>query len=94
MQLAGDQFHQGGFAFAVTTDDAHALVQFDREIDVFEQEGAADTEVDALKLDQGHLRILGDGAMRSVRSRGEVRLRILQMRDFPPILVTLASCSS
>jgi hypothetical protein len=60
---------------------------------VFEQEGAADTEVDALKLDQGHLRILGDGAMRSVRSRGGWHRLVLQMRDFPPILVTLALCS-
>src|ERR1700761_2655316 len=53
-QFAGDQLHQGGFAFAVATDDAYALVRLDRKIDMLEQEGAADTEVDALKLDQGH----------------------------------------
>ncbi|GLQ50730.1 hypothetical protein GCM10010872_21790 [Dyella flava] len=61
MQFAGDQFHQGGFAFAVATDDAHALVRLDREVDMFEQEGAADAEVDALKLDQGHPVILAAG---------------------------------
>jgi hypothetical protein len=33
----------------------------DRQIDVFEQEGTADAEIDSLQLDQGHVSILPVG---------------------------------
>jgi len=70
MQLAGNQFHQGGFAFAVSTDDADTLVRFDRQIDVFEQEGTADAEVDALQLDKRHLPIVAAGLAKAVSTVG------------------------
>ncbi len=70
MQLAGDQFHQGGFAFAVATDDADTLVRLDRQIDVFEQERAADTEVDALQLDKRHPPIVAAVAWKASFRKG------------------------
>ena len=54
LDLARKQAQQGGLAFAVAADNAHALVRLDRQIDMFEQERAADAVVDALELDQGH----------------------------------------
>lgn len=51
LQLAGDQAHEGGFAGAVAADDADAFAGFDAQIDMFEQERTADTEVDALELE-------------------------------------------
>ena len=58
------QAHQGGFAGAVAADDADALVGLDGEIDLFEQERAADAVVDVLKEDQGHPAILQAPAIR------------------------------
>ena len=43
-------------------DDAHPLVRLDRQIDMFEQERAADAEVDALQLDKGHPPIVAGAA--------------------------------
>ena len=49
-----EQAQQRGLAGAVAADDGDALAGVDGEVDVFEQEGAADAEVDRLECDQGH----------------------------------------
>jgi len=50
--FAGHQPQQGGFAGAITTDDAYALATLDHQVHVFEQQGAADAEVDILELEE------------------------------------------
>ncbi len=82
MQLAGDQLHQGGFAFAVAADDAHPLVRLDRQIDMFEQERAADAEVDALQLDERHPPIIAGAYWPSAFEAGAMRI-------FPMAVVVL-----
>ena len=71
--LPGHQPHQGGFAGAVAADDADALVGFDGEIDLFEQERTADAVVDILEIDEGHRGILqarrGDKGFMSANRR-------------------------
>src|SRR6478752_140596 len=56
--LAAEQAQQRRLAFAVAADDADALIRFDRQIDLFEQEWTADAVVEGLELDQGHPRIV------------------------------------
>ena len=54
LDFAGQQLEQGRLAGAVAADQGDALARFDRQIDVFEQERAADAEVDIGQGDQGH----------------------------------------
>ena len=49
MDLAGHEAHQRGLAGPVAAHDADALVGLDGDIDLFEQERAADAVVDVLK---------------------------------------------
>src|SRR5690606_12359324 len=58
LQLARKQAQQGGLAGAVAADERDALAGFDREVDAFEQERAADAVVDGVEGDQGHAHIL------------------------------------
>src|SRR5690606_18314820 len=46
---------------AVAADDADALAGFDGQVDIFKQQRAADAEVDALELEEGHGAILPVG---------------------------------
>ena len=48
--FAGQQPHQCGFSRAIAAHDADALVGFQGQVDVFQEERAADAEVDALQL--------------------------------------------
>jgi hypothetical protein len=50
VDVAGDQLHQGGLAGAVAADDAHPLAGVDGQLDLLEQQRAADAVVDALEL--------------------------------------------
>ena len=53
-EVAGQQFQQGRLAGAVAADQGDALAGIDGKVDVFQQQRAADAEVDALQGDQGH----------------------------------------
>jgi len=77
MQLAGDQLHQGRFALAVATDDACPLVRLDRQIDVFEQERAADAEVDVLPLDKRHPLVVAAGTLKAAFQSFDLFERLL-----------------
>jgi len=66
MQLAADQLQEGGFALAVAPDNTYSFVRFDGQIDPFEQEWAADAEVNALQLDKRHPLIVMVGPLQTV----------------------------
>src|SRR5690606_16076349 len=67
LEFARDQAHQGGLAGAVAADDAHALAGLDRQVHALEQQRAADAEVDALELEEGHDWILAGAPARHAR---------------------------
>jgi len=70
--IAGQQFEQGRFAGAVAADQGDTLARLDRQFGFFQQQGAADAEVDVLQSNQRHLTIVrvagpawrGDGPRR------------------------------
>src|ERR1700754_2649160 len=62
VQVAGDELQQRGLARAVPPDDADAFAGIEGKIDLFEQERAADAEVDVEQLDKGHFTIVRVGA--------------------------------
>src|SRR3569623_981249 len=60
VQFPGGQLHQCGLPLAIAADYADAFAALDRQVDIGKQKGAADAEIDALQLDQGHPPILID----------------------------------
>ncbi len=67
--IAADQAHQGGLAGAVAADDANAFARIDAEIDLLEQQRAADAVIDVLEMKKRHPRSLR-GATRSPSENG------------------------
>ena len=56
LDLAGQQFQQGGLAGAIAADQGDALAGLDGQVDIFQQQRAADAVVDVLQGNQGHAR--------------------------------------
>ena len=61
--IAGQQLEQGGFAGAVAADQGDAFARLDRQFGLFQQQRAADAEVDVLQSNQRHPDIVRVGGV-------------------------------
>ncbi|MNT46743.1 hypothetical protein D3C72_1834100 [compost metagenome] len=85
--VTGQQLEQGRFASAVAADQGDTLTRFDRQFGFFQQQRAADAEVDVLQSNQRHPTIVAGCGRRPGCTRHPQR-----QRPQPKQRQKLASC--